>query len=326
MTQSQFTIWTNTQFPEDAARALAEGVAPHRLVYANETNALNLASGSVDPQLVAADIAYGQPNAEQLMKLDNLRWVHLTSAGYTAYDRDEIKAALRARGTRLTTSSEVYADPCAQHTLAMMMACARRLPESLREQLGGREWHWAQRRLESFLLTGQTSVLFGFGAIALRLCELLAPFRMNLIGVRRAVKGDEPIRMITDAQIAEFLPQADHVINLLPGNDSTKAYFDEAKFRLMKPGARFYNIGRGVTVEQESLLASLQSGRLAAAYLDVTTPEPLPPEHPLWSAPNCFITPHSAGGQDQEMRDLVAHFLGNLRRFTDGKELLNRVV
>jgi phosphoglycerate dehydrogenase-like enzyme len=206
------------------------------------------------------------------------------------------------------------------------MACARRLPESLREQLGGREWHWAQRRLESFLLNGQTALLFGFGAIALRLCELLAPFRMNLIGVRRAVKGDEPIRMITDAQLAEFLPQADHVINLLPGNDSTKAYFDEAKFRLMKPGVRFYNIGRGVTVEQESLLASLQSGRLAAAYLDVTTPEPLPPEHLLWSAPNCFITPHSAGGQDQEMRDLVAHFLDNLRRFTDGKELLNRVV
>jgi phosphoglycerate dehydrogenase-like enzyme len=305
---------------------LADGVAPHRLIYAAETSALNLASSPVDLQLAGAGIAFGQPNAEQVMKLDDLQWVHLTSAGYTAYDRDEVKTALRARGARLTTSSGVYDDPCAQHALAMMMACARRLPESLLEQAGDRGWPWAQRRRESFLLNGQTALLFGFGAIALRLCELLAPLRMNLIGVRRAVKGDEPIRTITESQVAEFLPQADHVINLLPGNDSTREYFDEAKFRLMKPGAIFYNIGRGATVNQEALLAGLRSGRLATAYLDVMTPEPLPPEHPLWSAPNCFITPHSAGGQRQEMRDLVAHFLDNLRRFTGGEELLNRVV
>jgi phosphoglycerate dehydrogenase-like enzyme len=326
MTRSALTIWTNAKFPDEVRSALAANVAPHRLIYATESNRSNLAAAPVDPQLASADIAFGQPDAEQAMRLDNLKWIHLTSAGYTAYDRDDFKTALRARGAMLTTSSAVYDDPCAQHALAMMMAFARRLPESLKTQFGDRAWHWTLRRSESFLLNGQTALLFGFGAIAIRLCELLAPFRMNLIGVRRAVKGDEPVRIITGGQVAEFLPQADHVINLLPGNQSTVRYFDEGRFRQMKPGAIFYNIGRGSTVDQEALLAALERGSLAGAYLDVTTPEPLPPDHPLWGAPNCFITPHSAGGQIREQHDLVEHFLENLRRFVGGKELLDRIL
>jgi len=326
MTRSALTIWTNANFPDEVRSALAANVAPHRLIYAGEKSRSNLAAAPVDPQLAAADIAFGQPDAEQAMRLDNLKWIHLTSAGYTAYDRDDFKTALRARGAILTTSSGVYDDPCAQHALAMMMAFARRLPESLKTQFGDRAWHWTRRRSESFLLNGQTALLFGFGAIAIRLCELLAPFRMSLIGVRRTVKGDEPVRIITGGQVAEFLPQADHVIDLLPGNQSTTRYFDEGRFRQMKPGAIFYNIGRGSTVDQEALLAALERGSLAGAYLDVTTPEPLPPDHPLWSAPNCFITPHTAGGQMREQHDLVEHFLENLRRFVGGRELLDRIV
>jgi phosphoglycerate dehydrogenase-like enzyme len=326
MTQSALTIWTNAKFPDEVRADLAANVAPHRLIYSTETNQSNLAAAPVDPQLAVADIAFGQPDVEQAMRLNDLKWIHLTTAGYTAYDRDDFKAALRGRGAMLTTSSGVYDDPCAQHALAMMMAFARRLPESLKTQFSDRAWHWTRRRSESFLLNGQTALLFGFGAIAIRLCELLAPFRMNLIGVRRTVKGDEPVRIITGDQVAEFLSQADHVINLLPANHSTTRYFGEDSFRLMKPGALFYNIGRGSTVDQDALLAALERGSLAGAYLDVTTPEPLPPDHPLWSAPNCFITPHSAGGQIREQHDLIEHFLENLRRFVSGGALLDRIV
>lgn len=326
MTPSELVIWTNAKFPDDVRTALAAGVAPHRLIYATEANESNLAAAPVDRSLASADIAFGQPDAEQAMRLDNLKWIHLTTAGYTAYDRDDFKSALRSRGAMLTNSSGVYDDPCAQHALAMMMAFARRLPESLKAQFGDRAWHWMRRRSESFLLNGQTALLFGFGAIAIRLCELLAPFQMNLIGVRRTVKGDEPVRIITEDQVAEHLPLADHVVNLLPGSDSTTGYFKEDRFRRMKPGAIFYNIGRGSTVDQEALVAALESGRLAGAYLDVTTPEPLPPDHPLWRAPNCFITPHSAGGTIREQHELVGHFLENLRRFAGGMELLNRIV
>ena len=94
----------------------------------------------------------------------------------------------------------------------------------------------------------------------------------------------------------------------------------------MKRGAYFYNIGRGATVDQNCLIQSLNSGALAGAYLDVMTPEPLPSDHPLWHAPNCLITPHSAGGFDAEMMSLVNHFLENLSRYSSNLPMLNRIV
>ncbi|MCG8554141.1 MAG: hypothetical protein MJD61_02455 [Proteobacteria bacterium] len=94
----------------------------------------------------------------------------------------------------------------------------------------------------------------------------------------------------------------------------------------MKPSACFYNIGRGSTVDQSALLAALRQGRPAAAYLDVTQPEPLPPDDPLWDTPNCFVTPHSAGGHADESERIIAHFVGNLRRFERGERLHDRVI
>src|SRR5205823_8220723 len=98
--------------------------------------------------------------------------------------------------------------------------------------------------------------------------------------------------IVAPAQAHVLLHKADHVIDALPEADQTRGFFDERLFSQMKRGAIFYNIGRGATVDQTALQTALESNHLAAAYLDVTTPEPLPPEHPLWRVPNCFITPH----------------------------------
>ena len=326
MNQTPLTIWTNAQFTADVAQALAARVAPHRLLTATETNPLNLTASPLDPRLAEADIAFGQPDAQQIQSLPRLRWVHLTTAGYTAYDRADVHAALQARGARLTNSSGVYDEPCAQHTVAMMLALARQLPAALRVQDGDRTWPQFPLRESSRLLNGQTALLLGFGAIAQRLSELLTPFAMKLIGVKRHVKGDEPIQMVTFEQLDQLLPQADHLINILPANESTIRLLDAGRFALCKRGAIFYNLGRGVTVQQDALLAALQSGQLGAAYLDVTDPEPLPPTHPLWTAPNCYITPHSAGGFNEEMNRLVDHFLENLDRFQTNRPLLNRII
>ena len=326
MNEAQLTIWTNAQFPADVAQALADGVAPHRLLHATQTDRSNLAASPTDSLLEQADIAFGQPDAAQIITLDRLRWVHLTTAGYTAYDRDDLRAALGGRGARLTTSSGVYDEPCAQHALAMMLSQARQLPASLASQLNGGAWPQWELRGVSRLLNGQTALLLGFGAIALRLSALLAPFEMKLIGVRRRLAGDEPIAMITLDQLDDYLPLADHVINLLPSNAGTVKLMDARRFGLMKPGALFYNIGRGTTVDQDALLEALHAGRLGAAYLDVTDPEPLPPEHPLWTAPNCYITPHTAGGDAREPWRLIEHFLANLKRFAAGEALLNQVI
>jgi phosphoglycerate dehydrogenase-like enzyme len=98
------------------------------------------------------------------------------------------------------------------------------------------------------------------------------------------------------------------------------------RFAAMKRGAIFYNVGRGGTVDQDALLAALEREQLGAAYLDVTVPEPLPHDHPLWSAPRCYITPHTAGGHSDEHERFVQHFLDNLKRFTAGEALMDRVM
>jgi phosphoglycerate dehydrogenase-like enzyme len=169
-------------------------------------------------------------------------------------------------------------------------------------------------------------VLLGFGAIGRRLAELLAPFHVTITAVRRRPAGDENVTVVTEDKLADALATADHVVDILPENPATVGFFNAARLAATQPGAIFYNVGRGTTVDQDALLAALQSGHLGAAYLDVTDPEPLPPEHPLWSAPHCYITPHSAGGHRTEPQRLVQHFLDNLRRFEKGEPLSDRVI
>jgi phosphoglycerate dehydrogenase-like enzyme len=226
----------------------------------------------------------------------------------------------------LTNSSLVYNEPCAEHVLAFMLAEARQLPASLDTQRADRAWPTLERRAASHLLLGQNVVLLGFGAIGRRLAELLAPFHVQLTAVRRRPAGDEGVAVVTEDQLDAALASADHIVNILPENPATRHYVNAARLAVTKSGAIFYNIGRGTTVDQQALLDALRSGRLAAAYLDVTDPEPLPVDHPLWSTPNCYITPHTAGGHHDEPERLVRHFVENLRRFEHGEALLDRVI
>jgi len=321
----KLTIFCDMTFPEEALRALSEGVAGHSLVFGSARTSSNLASGAPDPALSTADVAFGQPAVDGLLGSSSLRWAHLTSAGYTRYDVDAIRAALATKGIALTTSSTVYADPCAEHVLAMMLSMARRLPESLDAQRTTRAWESASRREQSVLLRGQTVLLLGYGAIGRRLAELLAPFDVRLLAVRRRAEGDVLVTVVHEEDIDRALGEADHVVNVLPENERTRGFLDRARLAQMREGAFVYNVGRGTTVDQSALLDALQSGRLGGAYLDVTEVEPLPADHPLWSAPNCFITPHAAGGRRGEHLALVRHFLDNLRRFERGEALLDRV-
>jgi phosphoglycerate dehydrogenase-like enzyme len=183
----------------------------------------------------------------------------------------------------------------------------------------------AERRIQSRLLVGQSVLILGFGAIASRLVELLGPLKMEVAAVRRKASGNEGCRIIATEKTDEALPAADHVVNVLPANSSTEQFLNARRLSLLKPSAIVYNIGRGTTIEQTALLSALQNGKIAAAYLDVTDPEPLPPDHALWSAPNCYITPHSAGGHSDEFERLARHFADNFDRFIAGTELKDRI-
>jgi phosphoglycerate dehydrogenase-like enzyme len=308
-------IWCNASFNENATRRLREGVGSHTLIMATPSGSSVLLAGGADTLLDGADIAFGQPDAEQAARSPRLRWVEVTSAGYTRYDTPEFREQFRRRDASFTNSSSVFADPCAQHVLAQMLALSRQLFPAHRAQLEGQSWDSETLRYNSRLLTGQTVIFLGYGAIGRRLRELLMPFNMTVYAVRRRTYSEPGVNIISEERLSSVLSQVDHVINVLPDNESTRNYVNARRLSWCRPGTRFYNIGRGTTVDQNALLEALQSGRLGAACLDVTDPEPLPRHHPLWTAPNCFITPHTAGGRHDQDEALVAHFLANLRAF-----------
>jgi phosphoglycerate dehydrogenase-like enzyme len=295
-------------------------------VFSRQASASVLDAGQPDPDLPHADVAFGQPDVAQSLACERLRWVEVTTAGYTRYDTPEFRETFQARGAAFSNVSEVFADPCAQHVLAMMLALGRQLLPSYRDQQTDRSWHYAERRYESRLLTGQNVLMLGFGAIGRRLAELLAPFGMTLVAVRRQTRSERGVRIIPEEHVSSALREADHVVNILPDNASTVNYVNARRLACCKRGARFYNVGRGSTVDEGALLEALRSGRIGAAYLDVFQTEPLPPDHGFWTLPNCFVTPHTAGGRHDQDTAIVNHFLRNLEAFTHGRAMIDRIV
>lgn len=322
------TVWTNHELQPEARAILVAGLAETgcQLVESASSSRSVLMAGASDPALAAADIAYGQPLPEDVMRSSRLKWLALSTAGYTRYDRKDFRDVMQQRGTPVTNASAVFADPCAQQMLAGMLALARNLPVQLRNQDGPREWRYLEDRYTATVLTGQTVLLLGFGAIGRRLAELLAPFGGKVTAFRRLARGDEGVAIVTETGLAAALGAADQVVNLLPDSTATREFMTAARFAQMKRGARFYNIGRGSTVDQPALIAALASGQVGGAYLDVMEPEPLPPAHPLWQAPNCFITCHLGGGTGDQDEKLIRHFLENLRRFTVGEPLVDQII
>ena len=318
-------IYCDAHFTAGALALLQSGVAPHELVLPGSKGASVLGVAPADPAMLQAEIAFGQPDAAGVLQAKGLRWLQLTSAGFTRYDTAEFRTAAQAQGLIVTNSSSVFAEPCAEHVFSFMMANARKLPEALGRQCANDSPEWAELRNASCLL-GQRVVILGYGTIAARLIELLAPFHMTITAMRRQPRGDEGVAIVTPENLPAALATADHVVNIMPENADSRGFISAARLAQMKPGAIFYNIGRGATVDQAALVDSLHSGHLGAAWLDVTDPEPLPENHPLLSAPRCHITPHTAGGRIYEAEILVRHFLENLKRFARGEPLRDRVI
>ncbi|HEY5078796.1 MAG TPA: D-2-hydroxyacid dehydrogenase [Opitutaceae bacterium] len=319
-------IWCNGDFGPEGMALLAQGTRAHSLVLSGALHRSVLTPGQRDPALAEAEIAFGQPDPADCLANAGLRWIEVSSAGYTRYDNTAFRDAMKARGTVFTNASKVYADACAEHALAMMLAVGRQLLPSYGTQLGDHGWPQPERRTHSRLITRSTVVLLGFGAIGRRLADLLAPFGVRIYAIRRKIHSEPGVHVVPEEQMTKVLSEADHVVNVLPENDETMKYVNARRIACFKPGARFYNVGRGATVDQDALLEGLKSGRVGAAYLDVTSPEPLPPGHALWTAPNCFITPHTAGGRVDEGVGLVGHFLGNLSVFGTGSPMTDRVL
>ena len=303
---------------------LLEGTSGHNLVRSKPGENI-LTAGGRDPSLLKAQIAFGQPDPESLVSAPLLRWAHLSSAGYTRYDRADLRQRFQKDRIPLTNSSAVFSAPCAQHALAWLLAESRRLLPAFENQTTARGWPQNELRDQCRLIAGQTVLIVGFGSIGAELASYLAPLQAKVIGYRRNPVQGGPVPMIGPAGLNEALSAADHIVNILPASPETDGFFSADRFALLKRSACYYNLGRGTTTDQKALRAALVEARIAAAYLDVTEPEPLPPSDPLWTMPNCFITPHSSGGHANEWERLVLHFVANLRRFEQGEPLVNQV-
>jgi phosphoglycerate dehydrogenase-like enzyme len=211
----------------------------------------------------------------------------------------------------------VHDGPVSEWVVAGILAMQRRLPAFIEFQ---RHAEWNRSGAEPAMiddLDGHMAVVVGHGSIGRALAARLAPFGVRVIGVARHAREDaQPVSALT-----ELLPEADVVVNLLPLTPETEKFVDAAFLARMKRGALFVNAGRGKTVDTDALLDALRSGGIRAA-LDVTDPEPLPPDHPLWREPNVLITPHVAGSVARwEARGY--RFAGDqIRRYAAGQPLL----
>lgn len=316
-------IFTDLAASPELLDLLRQSISHHELLLPSSGGSSLLGDSPTDPLMQQADIVLGQPRTDAVLSSPNLKWLQVSTAGYTRYDTPDFRTAIQNKGIPVTNSSGVYDDACAEHALAFLLANARQLPRSLGSHEPNGTAAWNALRQGSRLLQGQSLFIVGYGSIAERVIALLEGFRMEITAMRRTPRGDEKVKTHPPADAASALAAADHVLNILPDNPDSLRWFDATRFAQMKPGATFYNIGRGTTVDQEALAAALTSGHLSAAWLDVTDPEPLPDNHVLWTLENCHITPHIAGGQSGEAYVLIRHFLENLRRFEAREALVN---
>jgi phosphoglycerate dehydrogenase-like enzyme len=224
----------------------------------------------------------------------------------------------------------VNANAVAEHAIALLLALARLLPEAVRNQ-ERRFWRGMigalDRREQE--LAGKTLLLVGLGRIGGRIAALAAALGMRVVAVRRdpaaGAGGAHEVHGL--AALDRLLPAADVLLLACPLTPETEDLIDARRLALLEPGALFVNVARGRCVVEEALVEALASGRLAAAAIDVAREEPLPPDSPLWTAPNLLITPHTAGetrAYEDRVLDLLLENLARLRR--GETTLVNQVV
>lgn len=300
-----------TNYVEDLQRAFPE-------VTITTADPDNLTDALLEADAV---VAWRIPE-EAIQNARNLKWIHRGAAGV----EDLVTPTLRDSGIILTNSSGVHATNMSEHVLACMLAFARRLPKLIDMQRE-REWN-GKRVIGVFELSGQTVALAGLGDIGQAVATRAKALGMNTIGIRRnpaLPRPDDVDMLMSSERLHEALESANHVVNSLPLTSSTRGMFDAAAFEAMRPGTYFYNVGRGGTVDQQALIAALERGRLAGAALDVTDPEPLPKDSPLWDMPNVIITAHTAGKTPQMWSRVFKLVEVNLRRYNAGEPMINVV-
>lgn len=262
--------------------------------------------------VVWADAAAVDALSDTLRDRDHIRWVQLPFAGIENFvDRLD-------HDRTWTCGKGVYAEPVAEMALSLGLAGLRQVASYARAT----QWSPPQGRN---LLDGRVTILGG-GGITESLVRLLQPWHCNITVVRNRVEPMEGVDEVLEAdRFADALPGADLVVLALALTPDTEGMFSAEEFGLMEEHAWLVNVARGRHVVTDDLVAALRSGDIGGAALDVTDPEPLPIDHPLWTLPNCIITPH-VGNTPAMARPLLAQRVtDNVRRFARGEDLIGLI-
>jgi len=250
-------------------------------------------------------------------------WVQVGSAGV-----DRCVGAERiANGSAVLTNMQKMSSPViGEHVIALTLSLARNIPQFAKNMPGGK---WHRRSVISngmMSVAGKTMLVIGLGGIGTEAARRAAALDMRVIGTRRSSReGPDFVQYVgLSGELFELAAKADFIVNALPLTPETTGLLDADFFSAAKHGAFLINVGRGPTVVTDDLVAALNTGQIAGAALDVTDPEPLPTDHPLWQMGNVIITPHVSSRDSNRARHMML-LKENLRRFAAGDALLNVV-
>jgi phosphoglycerate dehydrogenase-like enzyme len=286
------------------------------LAYADTADAV--ADSIVDAEVVFAwrpDRTLLEPN---LPRASRLRWIQSASAGVDRL----LYPALVTSDITVTNARGVFDDAIAEYALGCMLVFAKGLATTI---LHSREGTWEYRNTEP--LAGRLLVVVGAGPIGTAVARKGSAFGMHVEGVASTPRrATAPYRRVAGSgDLLEVISAGDYVVNALPLTNSTEDVFGERAFAAMKPTARFLNLGRGATVDEDALVGALREGRIAGAALDVFRTEPLPARSPLWGMANVIVSPHMAGDLVGWEARVVDVFRDNLARWLRGEPLRNVV-
>ena len=300
----------------DAIRSISHGVTP--IIYEGNEILSDEIIPTINTVFYSSDLwpERSRGFVLSILKATSVKWMHTFSAGVDS----PFFVQLMERGIRLTNSSGATASPIAQTTVLYMLALSRNVRAWFQHQ-EKHEW----TRHEFAELDGARLAVIGMGPIGIETARLGVALNMNVEAIRRTPNGTEPCPTFAFNQLSRVLAHADWVAVALPLTDDTRQIFNAETFAIMKPGASFINVGRGELVDEDSLVAALQSGHLAGAALDVFATEPLPPDSPLWDMDNVIITPHSSSASVHSGLRSEDIFLKNLARYVAGEPMVNEV-
>lgn len=295
-------------------KLLAAG-AGQKMIFHTKDNVTN-------EDLKKADIILGNLREPgQLACCENLKWIQLNNAGTEGYCEPGVMPA----GAVLANSTGAYGLAISEHMIGCLFELRKKLHLYWRNQQA-HEW-----KSEGFVgvVEGSTVLVIGLGDIGSTFARKMKGLGCRIIGVKRRL-GEKPAwvdELYGMDELDALLPQADVVAMSLPGNPSTYHVLNRERIALLKENAVVLNVGRGTAIDTDALSDALYAGKIAGAALDVTDPEPLPAQHPIWDAPNALITPHISGGfaLPETLEQIVDLFAANLKRYLSGEALQNVV-